>query len=208
MTEPREPYTDVDEWTNYQEAVLAQPEWRDTVFVGGRQTGKTEVVAHASRTQAENGDHVLTIEPQHRMVEELCNRINEPDVRVITRQELVPKDGDGRITLLSAYNFPEQSELIDYDRIVVDEASYIDDTTLLSIIEDDVPTLMAGTPRYPDLGRFSSHARSDHCYTVRATTFDAPYIEEEKVMELRQNMDHEQALGELYARYRTDDRNV
>jgi hypothetical protein len=202
---PREP-RDVDEWTDYQEAVLSHPARFDTTFVGGRQTGKTQIIAHASRELASNGDNILVVAPQLRMCHEISKRIRGPGIKSLDRTKLVPDDGYGLIRLLSSYNFHKHSDTINYDRIIVDEASYIKDTVLRTIINDDKPILLAGTPRYPDLGRFSKYARSDSCYTVRATSFDAPFIDREHAEELRKNMNHEQALSELYARYHTDDR--
>jgi hypothetical protein len=202
----REPYTDVEEWTESQKTLLSQSMLEDVVFVGGRMTGKTEVVAHAARARAECGDDVFVVAPKVRMCHMISERIRGPGVNAVGVNRLLPVEGDGSIILVSSHNYQKHADTTDYDRIIADEASYIHDNILRSIHNDTVPTMLAGSPKYPDLGRFSEYARSDSYYTVRTTSFDSEFVDEQHLMDLRQTMDHEQALGELYARYQTDDR--
>jgi hypothetical protein len=202
---------DTHEATPYQQTILERA--GDAAFVGGRQTGKTTLAGHAAYSRAEYGDNVVAIAPRLSMVNNLRRTILESDGTTQTNARTIGVDGsDGSVYLLSAYrckgphgavNIPNR---FDYDAIVVDEASHIDADILRHIIGDEQRTLMVGTPQYPDLGQFSAWSRSDGPFTVRATTFDAPFVDTDYVYSMQQDIGPDRALGEIYARYHTDDR--
>jgi hypothetical protein len=182
------------ELTDYQWDVLESRSPR-RAFVGARQTGKTEVCLKEVEGTVSAGREALCVLPQQRMVNEFEDRLSDRcgryNVETLSSWTIGSRDPT-RLTDMTH---------VDPDVIVVDEAEYIEPSVLGLVLDTETDVLLSGTPNYTDPGLFTKCARWDHVETVHANMYDAPFIDPDRIQDLKSDMTLAQEVSEVYALY-------